>query len=136
MRIAERQAERAAGVFREQRGRLDEECSRQSQLCEYQHEYHRRQTEVGAKGLSAGAFKNTQLFITQLQHASSSATDQVREARAVCERHHQAWLSARTRSHVLQNIAERYASRERQQRQTREQLESDDRAGVWVRPKR
>ena len=56
-RIAERKALKAASVLREQRRRLAQECSRQTQLSSYQDEYQRRHTEVLSQGQNAGCIQ-------------------------------------------------------------------------------
>ena len=134
-RIAERKALKAASVLREQRRRLAQECSRQTQLSSYQDEYQRRHTEVLSQGQNAGAFKNAQRFMTQLQAASDSAQDRVTEARAACERHHQAWLNARSRSRAIEQAAERHVERDRRERDRREQTDMEDRTAAWGRTK-
>ena len=127
-RIAERKTEQAAGIFREQQRRLTEECSRQAQLSDFQDEYQRRHTADGESGVTAGALKNNYRFMTQLHAVSVSADERVQQARAACERHHQAWSTARARARAIDQVSQRHEMRERLERERREQTELEDRA--------
>ena len=127
-RIAERRAEQAAGVLREQQRRLVEECTRQTQLVDYQDEYQHRHAVDGERGLRAGVFKNTERFMTQLQAAAKSSDNRVQEARAACERHQRVWANARARARAMEQVSQRLETQENLDRERREQTDLEDRA--------
>jgi flagellar FliJ protein len=119
----EKDAARVLGEFQKQLLQLQQQLA---ELERYREEYRNYYQQCGGAGFSAQKLLQLQHFLSKIGQAITQQQQAIINAQAQCELKKKLWFQARSRTHALDKVAERYQQDEQLQENRREQKDNDE----------
>jgi len=134
-RVAQSREQKAARALGKSQREVREQESRLDELKGYHREYLERFQGASTAGISVAQLQEYRTFLGKLERAIREQEQRLQDSRQVCSGHREAWHDQHQRSQVMGKVMARYQATERQQQNSREQKEQDDRSQRGI-PKR